>query len=164
MGAAMRIIIDTREQCPFPFAGKYYEDVEVERGALPTGDYSLAGLVDRIAIERKSLDDLLGCLTKHRARFEAELNRARGLSLFAVVVEAGWADLAQGAYRSRMQPHAACQSVTSFMVKYGVPFLFAGSRAAAEYLCWSILHQFLDGTAKRYREIIRAHGECGLSA
>ncbi len=160
----MRVIIDTREQNPFTFTGKYYEGVELERGVLPTGDYSLAGLSDRIAIERKSLDDLLGCLTKHRGRFEAELNRARGLDVFAIVVEAGWQELAQGAYRSRMKPHAACQSVMSFIVKYGHPFLFGGSRAAAEYLCWSVLHQFLDGTARRYKEIIRAHGECGLSA
>lgn len=55
----MKIVIDTREQTPYGFA-KY--DAEPIRAALPTGDYSLPGFEDRVAIERKSLDDLVGCL------------------------------------------------------------------------------------------------------
>jgi len=55
----MKITQDTREQTPFTFDGY---TCEIQTGTLPTGDYSLAGLVDRCAVERKSLDDLLGCL------------------------------------------------------------------------------------------------------
>lgn len=62
----MKIVIDSREQCPFTFGGY---DCGVVRGALATGDYSLAHLEHQIAIERKSLDDLLGCLTSGRERF-----------------------------------------------------------------------------------------------
>ena len=55
----MKIIIDSREQAPFTF-GDY--DCEAVSGSLPTGDYSLAHLEHQIAIERKSLSDLVGCL------------------------------------------------------------------------------------------------------
>lgn len=155
----MKIIVDTREQIPFTFTGDRYADTTVGAGTLATGDYSLAGLEDRVAVERKSLDDLVGCLTSGRERFERELARACGLECFAIVVESRWSDLGNGFYRSRMNPHAACQSVLAFQVRYGVPFLFCESRLGAEYVTWSLLHQYLAGATKRLKSIVMAHGE-----
>ena len=131
----MKIVVDTREQAPFPFQYEKYAEVEVIHGSLDTGDYSLAGLTDRVAVERKSLPDLVACLGRERERFERELQRAAALDAFAVVVEASWAELAAGNYRSQLNSHAACQSVLAFSCRYRVPFLFAGSRAGAEYCC-----------------------------
>ena len=155
----MRIVQDVREKQPFPFAERLYECVIVEVGTLAVGDYSLAGLTDRAAVERKSLPDLVQCLGRERDRFERELQRGRALDAFAVVVEASWADLAAGNYRSQLRPHAACQSVAAFMCRYRVPFLFAGSRAAAEYVTWSFLRQYLEGARRRWKAIARAHGD-----
>lgn len=155
----MRIIVDSREQAPFPFRGARYEGVAVEVGTLPTGDYSLAGLTDRVAVERKELADLVACLGRERERFEREMQRAAALDAFAVVVEASWAELASGQYRSLLNPHAACQSVLAFAGRYRVPFLFAGSRAAAEYMTWGFLRQYLEGARRRWASIVKAHGE-----
>ncbi|MBD5539210.1 MAG: hypothetical protein HDQ94_04345 [Desulfovibrio sp.] len=160
----MRIVIDSREQCPFAFAGPRYEGVEVVPGSLTVGDYSLEGLADKVAVERKELPDLVQCLGRERERFERELQRGMGLDAFAVVVEASWADLAAGRYRSRLNPHAACQSVAAFMGRYRVPFLFAGSRAAAEYVTWSFLRQYLEGARRRWKAIAKAHGAGGEAA
>ena len=154
----MKIIVDTREKAPFRFDGKLYDGVVVEAGTLATGDYALAGLEDRAAIERKSLDDLIMCLGKERGRFERELLRARGLAMFAVIVEDTWQALAAGSYKSAFNPHAACQSVAAFMARLGIPFIFAGSRAAAEYIAWSLLRQWLAGEKKRLDALIKAHG------
>lgn len=153
----MRILIDSREQCPFTFAEKRYAEVQIEVGTLQTGDYSLAGLTDRVAIERKSLSDLVQCLGRERERFERELVRAAGLDCFAVVIEAGLQELAQGQYRSKLNPHAACQSIAAFTARLKIPFLFAGSRAGAEYMTWSLLHQYLEGARKSLRAIMKAH-------
>lgn len=155
----MTIIVDSREQAPFPFRGARYEGVAVEVGTLPTGDYSLAGLTDKVAVERKELADLVACLGRERERFERELQRGAALDAFAVVVEASWQELASGQYRSRLNPHAACQSVLAFAGRYRVPFLFAGSRAAAEYMAWGFLRQYLEGARKRWASIVRAHGD-----
>ena len=154
----MKVIVDSREQAPFTFSHEKYE-VEATRGALTVGDYSLAGLEDKVAVERKSLPDLVQCLGRERDRFERELQRGAALDAFCVVVEAGWTDLSGGKYRSRLKPHAACQSVAAFTVRYHVPFMFAGSRTAAEYICWSFLRQYLEGARRRWRAIVRAHGE-----
>ena len=151
----MKIIRDTREQAPFIFAGY---DCEVQAGTLTTGDYSLAGLVDRCAVERKSLDDLLGCLTgEGRERFERELSRAAGLDCFAVVVEASMQDMAEGRYRSKMKPHAALQSVLAFQVRHRCPFIWAGTRAGAEYAAFHFMRHYLREAQERFKAICRAH-------
>lgn len=110
-------------------------------------------------MERKSLPDLVQCLGRERSRFERELLRGTALDAFAVVIEAGWTDLAGGNFRSQLNPHAACQSVLAFMARYRVTFLFAGSRPAAEYVTWGFLCQFLEGARKRWASIVKAHGE-----
>jgi DNA excision repair protein ERCC-4 len=133
----MRILIDTREQAPFTFKGY---DVEPETATLPVGDYSLPGFQDSAALERKSLNDLIGCLMgKDRDRFERELARGRHHDLFMVVVEASLADVSQGRYRSDIKPQAALQSIITFQVRYRIPFVWAGNRTGAEYMTYSFL-------------------------
>jgi hypothetical protein len=155
----MKIVIDSREQCPFTFQHEKYAGTIVEAGSLDTGDYSLAGLVDRVAVERKSLPDLVSCLGRERERFEREMQRAAALDTFTVVIEASWGELAGGQYRSQLNPHSACQSVLAFTARYRVPFLFAGSRAGAEYVTWGFLRQYLESARKRWGSIVKAHGE-----
>ena len=153
----MKIIVDTREQCPFSFQHERMAST-TEPGTLAVGDYSLAGLEDRVAVERKSLPDLVMCLGRERERFERELARGGALDAFAVVCESSWLELSRGEYRSRLNPHAACQSVLAFAGRYRVPFLFAGSRSAAEYMTWGFLRQYLEGARKRWKAIAQAQG------
>ena len=153
----MKIIIDTREQCPFSFRHERMA-ATTEPGTLAVGDYSLAGLEDKVAVERKSLPDLVMCLGRERERFERELARGAALDAFAVVCEGSWLELSRGEYRSRLNPHAACQSVLAFAGRYRVPFLFAGSRSAAEYMTWGFLRQYLEGAKKRWKAIAEAQG------
>ena len=147
----MKIVIDTREQTPLDF-GRY--DCEVVRGGLATGDYGIAGLESLAAVERKSEDDLLGCLTCSRPRFERELARARGMELFAVVCETTWARLAGGEYRSQMKPHACLQSLLAFQVRYGVPFYLVGSHAAAAYCVYHVLAKFISEQDTRLKAVL----------
>jgi ERCC4-type nuclease len=55
-GSAPVIITDTREQNPLAF-----EWLESRAGTLQTGDYSVAGLEELFAVERKTVPDLVGC-------------------------------------------------------------------------------------------------------
>ncbi|MDD3685119.1 MAG: ERCC4 domain-containing protein, partial [Desulfovibrio desulfuricans] len=94
----MTILVDSREQKPFTFEHERY-DVQIQPGALTVGDYSLRGLEDKVAVERKSLPDLVQCFGRERERFERELQRGAALDAFAVVIEAGWTDLSGGHFR-----------------------------------------------------------------
>ena len=145
----MQILVDSREQNPFLFEG--YQAAP-ELATLPVGDYSLPGFIDKVAIEKKELNDLISCLmNSNRERFEKELARARHYDLFVVVVEASLADVSQGRYRSEMKPQAALQSIITFMVRYGVSFVWAGNRAGAEYVTYSLLSKYLREIGERFK-------------
>lgn len=149
----MKILIDTREQAPFSFCGY---DAHPELATLSTGDYSLPGFEDRAGIERKSLEDLVSCLMgSNRDRFERELARGQSYELFAVVVEAALSDVSRGKYKSDMKPHAALQSLIAFQVRYRVPFIWCGSRAAAEYYTFWTLAKYLREISERYRQAMK---------
>ena len=137
----MFIVADSREQRPYTFQG--YPGVEVIRAGLDAGDYSLPGAEHLAAIERKTLDDIVSSLLqKQRDRFERELARLRPYVLKAVVVESTWEDIARGRYVSKMHPQAALQSILAMQVRYGIPFLFCGSREGAQYVCHGLLSKY----------------------
>jgi DNA excision repair protein ERCC-4 len=145
----IKIAVDSREQLPYGFTN--YPVATTVTG-LAVGDYSLIGFEDRVAIERKTLADLIGCLTKDRARFERELAKAKGYDLFALMVEGSLEDIAAGRYRSDMHPNAAVQSLAAFMVRHRIPIVFAGDRAKAEKFTYSLLQKFLAEIEKRYAQ------------
>ncbi len=147
----LRIVVDTREQRPLDFS--VFPDVEVAIGTLQAGDYSLYGFASEIAVERKSIDDLVGCLTTDRDRFKRELERLRGHSSVMVVVEAPFNDIRMGRYRSQMDPNAAMQSVFSIMQKYRLPFYFAADRMDAAFAVHSFLRHFQRHEVERYRRL-----------
>ena len=146
----MQIIVDTREQNAYNFSGY---SVEITPGTLTSGDYSLMGFVDLVAVERKELSDLLGCLTHDRPRFTRELERLRGFEAAALVVEAPYNTIASGRYRSKIDPDAATQSLISIMANYRLPVFFAHSRAEAEFFTYNFLRHFLRHAEQRYKAI-----------
>lgn len=157
----MRILIDTREQAPFSFQRF---SIETERATLPAGDYSIPGFEDRASIERKEINDLVGCLKgENRDRFERELSKLRMYELAAVVVEASLDDLSKGRYRSEMKAHAVLQSVFAFQVRYRVPFIWAGNRAGGEYVTYSLLEKFLTEIEKRYQQAMKPQDRAAQS-
>ena len=133
--AELVIVEDTREQRPLRFSPR----VRVVRAALPAGDYAPQGFEGRAAIERKSLADLVGSVTRDRARFWRELERLRGYELRAVVVEACLGDVAEHRYRSQASPRSVLASALSVITDLGIPVVFAHDPdLAAECVEWML--------------------------
>lgn len=142
-------IQDSREQRGYEFPGRM-----VEVAALPVGDYSIKGLHERpeIAIERKSLEDLVISLSSGRQRFERELMKARNLCRhFSIVIESDLNTIAKGEYRSKMQPKAVIQSLICYSVRFDIPVWFCGSREYAERVCQSILEKYAREYYKKFQ-------------
>ncbi len=150
----MKIVRDSREQSPFHFDGEQYKGSEVREGNLTTGDYSLVGLENRVAVERKSLPDFMASISTGRERFERELVRARGLDAFMVVIEAPFSDVVAGKYRSHMKPKAATQTIYSFMSRYRTTFHFAQSRSWAEYATFHFLRHYARQVEREYKAAV----------
>jgi len=122
------VIVDSREQEPYSFDPEKFTAV---RKALPAGDYSLAGLEDRVAVERKSLPDFVTTVIRGRKRFHRELQKLSIFEAACVVVECNFRDLVGGRYRSDAHPHAIIATVASIVVDFGVPVFFCSDRQAA---------------------------------
>ena len=138
-------VVDTREQLPLELPLRTITDT------LPTGDYSVRGFEDLICVERKSLPDLIGCMTSGRKRFERELQRMKAYPSRCVVVEATWKQLLEGDYRSRITSEAATHSVVSWISSFAVPFLFVGNRTAASDAVAYFLFTSTKKQHERYR-------------
>ena len=118
-------IIDSREQRPLDVS-----PLQTITGTLVTGDYTVQGLENVIAIERKSLDDLLGCCGRERERFEKEIQRLLSYPTRALVVETTWADIAAGQWRSKLSPKVVEASLMGWIAK-GLPVLLSGDHKTA---------------------------------
>jgi ERCC4-type nuclease len=118
-------IIDTREQLPLDLA-----PLQTTTATLTTGDYSAVGLEKVVAIERKSLADLLACVGQNRDRFDREVMRLLAFPVRALVVEATWADVEAGGWHSKVTPEAAVGSLLGFIAT-GLPVIMAGDHERA---------------------------------
>ena len=127
-------IVDTREQLPLDLRWRDGQFLMTKRGTLKTADYSVEGLEDKIAIERKSLQDLIGCIGKGRERFERCLDRMRSFDVRAVVVEGSWSMIERRQYVGMVHPNAVVGSILGWVAS-GIPFLLVDSRErASEYV------------------------------
>lgn len=146
------VLIDTREQLPYAFdairadkregGGVLAVPTRVE--GLPSGDYSLEGFADRVAVERKSLADLFGTLGKGRERFERELERLSAFDFAAVVVEAEWTQIVNDPpARSRLSPKTVFRSVVAWQQRYPrVHWWTVPGRDMGEVVAFRVLERF----------------------
>ena len=127
----MRVIFDTREPWPHPWAAYLLEGWELERGTLETGDIALAALPEGAIIERKTPADLASCIGASRERFEKELKRGRYVGRMIVVIEGTLADVC--AASRGISHNAITGTLAPWTLRY-CPFVFAGSvQAAADF-------------------------------
>jgi ERCC4-type nuclease len=122
---AITVIVDSREQCPLDLS-----PLRTETGTLATGDYSIKGLEQIVAIERKSLADLVACVGVERERFDREVQRLLAYPVRALVVSATWHDLEAGQWRSNVTASAATGSLLGWIAA-GLPVVMAGNHERA---------------------------------
>jgi len=134
------LIIDTREKTPWDFDGDdNFESVIFEK--LDAGDYSIRGMEQIIAIERKATaDELFTNFTKNKERIIAEFERMRPCKIRVLIVEETCEQILnpQAYYINRhhlnkaspsMPPAVVASNLTSLMLEYGVHIVFAGEKA-----------------------------------
>lgn len=141
------IIVDTREQHPYTFeditAGGRPVEVATVSAGLRSGDYSIQGHEDAVAVERKSLADLYSTLTAGRDRFERELERLGEMTYSVVIVEASWHEISDPPFHTKVNPASITGSIFAMMQRYPrTHWLPAGSRPMAEAACYAVLRRY----------------------
>lgn len=94
----MIILSDTREQLPYTF------ETPSEVGTLQIAVYSIAGLQDLVAVERKELNDLISCLSVGRDALSGNSSRAGRLITCALSWRLPWMTLYGIATGRRCRP------------------------------------------------------------
>lgn len=143
----MVIVIDTREQRPLDFS--FWKDVTVQRRELWPGDYTVLGGAQYLAVERKSVSDLVGTMKTGYAgicsttpkRFDRELMAlhsviARGGRAFIIVEPDGplgtvcpaYEQIKAHSYRSIIAPDKVLAFIQSIRSCWRVPVIMTDSR------------------------------------
>lgn len=133
------ILVDSREKANDHII-QYYDkhNIKYEVTALPVGDYSVAldpcpefGNERRmyfhqdIIIEKKnSLEELSGCFTQTRERFNDEWSRCWAKRKFLLVENASYEMLVNGEYDTKYNSKSFLGSFHSFVSKYGIEVMF----------------------------------------
>lgn len=143
----MEILIDLREKKPWTFSDARSRHPETEftltRTVLKTGDYSIRGLEEDFAIERKGVKDFINTLNQNQYRFYAELQRMNAMRFAAIVIESHL-DLFTGGNKTVHDILRMSGDENHFMqkmmtIKIGFPniqWFFAADRRQAEYYTW----------------------------
>ena len=98
-----------------------------------------------IAVERKSLDDLLACVGWQRDRFKRELQRLRAFRFRLLVVEADSEEIEAGNWRSKLHPSHVMGSLAAWAVQYELPIWLGGDHEA----CGRYVERYLYQAARR---------------
>ncbi|MFB6089343.1 MAG: ERCC4 domain-containing protein [Candidatus Aenigmatarchaeota archaeon] len=143
------VIVDSREQKPWKFSNS-------KTKGLTTGDYSIEGCEDKIAVERKSVSDAISSVTSNRKRFEKEWVRAKSLDYFAVVIEGSFRDIyravgvqnkineKKGKSRRKLSAESVIATYIKWQVKYPwVHVFFTGGRSEAKGIVRRIFEGYL---------------------
>lgn len=129
------IVFDTREKNPYLYPNS-------STRFLPTGDYSIFGLEDKIAIERKTKQDAYQSLGRNRKRFENEFKRLSEMKYAAVVIECSLHDFLIPPKYTKMKAQAAISTIISWQIKYDVHITFAGDREHSMAYVYKLLQKF----------------------
>ncbi len=141
-------IVDSREQQPLAL-----DPLQAVTGTLTTGDYSIRGLEHVVAIERKSLSDLLGCIGQQRERFDREVQRLLAYPCRALVVESTWIEIEAGDWRSKITASAAIGSLLGW-IELGLPVVMCGNHER----CGRYVARLLFTSARRRWRELRTFG------
>lgn len=149
------IAIDSREQRP-----QFHVSIPWVVCTLPAGDYAPVGYETEIAVERKSLADLFGSVTRDNARFQRELEKLSTYRYAAVVIEASQRDVLSGVRYSQIPGGRVLSTCATLEAKHKVPFHFATDRAGATL--WTL--ELLDAAWRRAEAEKRQQATAALAS
>jgi ERCC4-type nuclease len=137
------IVIDTREQQPW-----FVDEEHVVAKKLNTGDYSIEGLEDILAIERKkSIAEIANNITE--SRFIDVLKRMNNFKYKFMLLEFDLEDVYNFPVGStipkkiwnklKISPKYLLKFLTEIQLDYGIHIIYCGCASNAEKMAYSIM-------------------------
>ncbi len=143
------IVVDTREQQPWTFTGVSKSiKVNTHRTALKTGDYTVSGLENVLALERKkSLSEFAGNISE--PRFKRELERLEAFKYRFLILEFGfwhinhWEDYCKTLpfMQTKLSSQFIIRYLSDIEVNYNLHVALCNDRASAEHYALNIMRR-----------------------
>jgi ERCC4-type nuclease len=135
------VLVDTREQNPFNFSRFRGWFAGIEKRALALGDYSIAGLEDICAVERKDLSDLVHSCTVERAAFVRRLRLMAQYEHRLLVITSPLSQVKSRYSHTNFDPNRVMQFLVATLAGLQVPFVCSETHELGEELVGSYLYQ-----------------------
>jgi ERCC4-type nuclease len=117
------VLVDTREREPFPIYASHPNWIGGERRvALKTGDYTVEGMESVLALERKTLADIVACTVTDRRRFLTACGRLARCRWKATYEDLK-GDFESFGILSAVHPNAVCGTLDVIEAKFGIPVI-----------------------------------------
>jgi ERCC4-type nuclease len=134
---------------PLPLFDNHPNWIAAERRAtLKTGDYTIDGMEDLLALERKTLADAVNSAITNRGRFIAACARLAAFRWKAILIEAAYEDLKSPFkgledIESDAHPNAVSGTLDAIEAKFGIPIIYTSrdrGRATERAASWLSKH------------------------
>ncbi len=136
------VVIDSAEHMGYKFARfSNWFDGTVRR-RLPVGDYTLLGLENEIAIERKTVPDLVNSIIQERNNFIMRCERLSEFKKKSFVIEGSLSLLKTPYENSRAHPNAVLGSIIAMQERWNIPVYFLDNFILAEEFVASMLSKY----------------------
>lgn len=152
------ILVDSREKCNQHILDWFDKHkIKYEVMALPSGDYSFA--LDAIPeldlphktyyyndclLERKnSLEELSGCFSQTRERFNDEWSRCYAKRKYLLIENNTYEDLVNGRYDTKYNSKSFLGSLHSFNAKYGLEMVFMPNKELSSVFILATFQYYL---------------------
>lgn len=122
------VLVDTREKYPFEFGGFKNWIADTRSQALKVGDYSIEGMEKLLALERKTLTDLITTVIQERSRFFKQCEKMTKYRWRALLIEASYEDIKSpydyDTYNTLAHPNAVSGTLDALEARYGISVIY----------------------------------------
>jgi DNA excision repair protein ERCC-4 len=137
-----KVVIDSSEHMGYTF-GRFTNLFSGSvRRKLPTGDYTLVGLENEIAVERKTLPDLVNSIIQERYNFISRCEKLSKYKKKCFVIEGTLSSLKTPYEESHAHPNAVLGSIIAAQERWNIPIYFLDNFLLAEEFVASMLSKY----------------------
>jgi len=136
------VVIDSQEHMGYRFGrfSNWFSGTVHKR--LPIGDYTILGMEDEVAVERKTIPDLVKSIIQEREGFIEKCERLSAFRKKALVIEGSLSSLKTPYEDSQAHPNAVLGSLLAAQERWGIPAHFLDNFLLSEEFVASMLSKY----------------------